>query len=380
MNKLMTKTKMVLTLLMCFICSIGFAEPQSVSIDSYENYKYTKKKTIDANFDASENYTLYLYGKFSDYKIYTWEENKISFHADIVTKSNKEETAENLLRHIDIEFSNSKTNKSVSAKTVLPAKIKNAGFQIDYYIMIPKDIFIEIENSHGDVSIDKLSKYFNIELNFGDFSIDSIFAASKIDLSYGSAKIKYADEVNGQIDFSDIRINSGGNVDVTLKYSNVNFGKIKSLIAKCEFSDITCSEIDNAFMNVKYSDTYIKNIKEVKIDDSFSDVEIEHLLKKIKFTSNYGDIKINKVDLDFELIDIQSHFSDVEIILNEDHRFAYNLSASSGDIDNKILTDNAKRYIKESNEIRVIGNHNEVTNAHQINIDVKYGDIEIDFE
>lgn len=380
MNKMMSKTKTALTLLLCFICSIGFAESDEISNDLNDNYKYSKKRTIDANFESGENHSLYLYGKFSNYKISTWKENRISFHVDIITKSNKEETADNLLRQIDIEFSNLKTNKSVSAKTVLPTKIKNAGFQIDYYIMIPENIFVEIDNSYGDINIDKLNKYFNIDLDFGDFSIDSIFAACKIDLSYGSAKIKHADEVKGKIDFSDIRINSGETVDITLKYGNGNFGKIKSLIAKCEFSDITCSEIDNASLNVKYTDTYLKKVKEATIDNSFSDVEIDHLLKKIKFSSQYGDVEINKVDLDFELIDIVSQFSDVEIVLSEEHKFSYNLTATSGDIGNNELKDNAKRYIKEDNKIMIIGNYNDGSNANQINIEAKYGDIEIDFE
>ena len=376
---LLAKKKTTLTLLLCFICSIGFSNSEIVSNNLNDNYKYSKKRTINANFDAGENHALYLYGKFSNYKISTWKENQISFHVEIVTKSDKEENADKLLRQIDIVFSSSQTNNSVTAKTVLPNKIKNTGFQIDYYIMIPENIFIEIENSYGDINIDKLNKYFNMELDFGYFSIDSLFAGSKLDLSYGSAKIKYADEIDGKIDFSDIRINSGNKIDVILKYGNGNFGTIKSLTAHCEFSDVTCSNIESGYLNVKYTDTYLKNIGDITIDGSFSEVEIEHLIKKIKCTSNYGDIEINRVDADFEHIDISSQFSDVDIILSKSHKFSYNLSASFGDIENKTLKDNARRYIKEDNKIKITGNHNDDTDTHQINVDVYYGDIDIEF-
>ena len=378
-RQLLSKKSITLAFLMCFFCSIGLANHEIASNNSKDNYKYSKKRTINATFDASENYVLHLYGKFSNYKISTWKEDQISFHVEIITKSNKEENADNLLRQIDIEFSDSKTNKSVAAKTILPNKIKNTGFQIDYYIMIPEDIFIEIENSYGDIKIDRLNKYLNMKLDFGYFSIDSLFAGSKLDLSYGSAKIKYADEVDGKIDFSDIRINAGNKIDISLEYGNGNFGTIKSLNADCDFSDITCSDIEYGYLNVNYTDTYLKKVKEITIDNSFSDVEIDHLLNEIKFTSKYGDIEINKVDTNFHLIDIKSSYSDVDIVISEDHKFSYNLSALYGDIENKALKDNARRYIKEDNKIKITGSHNDDTGTHQINVEVQYGEIDIEF-
>ena len=109
-------SKIVFTLLLCFVASIGFAENE---FDN--NYKYTKKRTIDANFNAGEDYTLNLSGKYSDYEISTWNENHISFHVEIVVKSNKEEKAEELLYQIDIDFENSLSSKS-SAKPIETTK------------------------------------------------------------------------------------------------------------------------------------------------------------------------------------------------------------------------------------------------------------------
>ena len=86
----MTKAKMTMTLLLCFICSIAFSDELKINDNSNENYKYTKKRSIDANFDARSNYKLNLYGSFSDYKIATWNENYVSFHVEITAKSNRE--------------------------------------------------------------------------------------------------------------------------------------------------------------------------------------------------------------------------------------------------------------------------------------------------
>ena len=363
------KVKFLLTLLLCFIVSIGNAN----------NYKYSKKRTIKANFEMSEDYTLYVYGKFSNYNIQTWGEDNISFHIEIITRSDKEENAMNLLHHIDVEFDNSQTNKSVSAKTVIPKKIKNANFQIDYYIMIPENIFVDIKNLYGDVNIDKLNRYFTMDLDFGNFSLDSLFSTANIDVKYGNTKIKYVHDLKGNVGFGDVRINSGNNVDIILKYGNGKIGEMKTMTAHCEFSDLSCTSIDSAYINVQYTDTYLENVKEVTIDDSFSEVEIEHLLKKINFTSKYGDIEINNVDKDFKYIGISSQFSDVDIVLDKSYKFSYQLSASFGDINNEILKDNAKQYVKENSETTLMGIHNEGTDLPMIKADVHHGDLNIKF-
>lgn len=367
-------SKIVFTLLLCFVASIGFAENE---FDN--NYKYTKKRTIDANFNAGEDYTLNLSGKYSDYEISTWNENHISFHVEIVVKSNKEEKAEELLYQIDIDFENSQSNKEIMAKTIIPSKINNVEFQIDYYIMIPKNIFLVMHNAYGNVNIDKLSRYLDLELDYGNFSIDSLFADNKIDLAYGNAKIKYADKVDAKIRYGDIRVNTGNEVNVNLQYGDGKFGDINSLKAFCQYSDISGSDIDAAYLKVQYSDTYLKNAKDLTVDNSYSDVEIDYLLKKINMSSTYGDIEINKVALDFEIIDITALYADVSVILSENHRFSYNLSSSYGDIECDILKDNAKKYIKDDEESVMIGNYNDDNESHQIKIDMRYGDLEIEF-
>ncbi len=371
--------KITTILLLCFIASFVSAEELKDFNKSDNNYKYTKKRIIDANFNTSDAYSLSLYGKFSDYEISTWNENQVGFHVEIVTKSNKEEKAEDLLRQIDIEFNHSKTDKKIVAKTVLPNKMNNVEFQIDYYIMIPKNISLLIDNSYGDINIDRLDKYLDLDLDYGSFSIDSLLADNKIDVCYGNAKIKYAEKVDAKISYGNVRVNTGDDVNVNLRYGNGKFGEIKNLKAFCQYSDVSCSDIDSASLKVQYTDTYLKNVNDVTIDGSYSDVEIDYLLKKINFFSTYGDIEINKVSQDFEVIDIKTVYSDVNVVFLESHRFSYNISVSYGDIDGDLLKDNARRYIKENNEITVIGNFNDDNEEHQIKVDMKYGDFELEF-
>ncbi len=366
-------TKIVFALLLCSVASLAFAEDSN---GFKNNYKYTKKRTIDANFNAGEGYVLSLYGKYCDYEISTWNESHIGFHVEIVTKSNKEEKAENLLRQIDIEFENYKSDKKVVAKTIIPNKINNIEFQIDYYIMIPHHIVLSIDNSYGDISIDKLSRHLNLDLDYGNLSIDSLSTDNKIDVTYGNIKIKHAEKVDAKIAYGNIRINTGNEINVNLKYGDAKFGNIKSLKCNSQYSDISCSDIDNAYLKIQYSDTYLKNVKALTIDGTYSDVEIDYLLKNFSFTSSYGDIEINKVSHDFELIDIKTTYSDANIIFSENHKFSYNISALHADVECDFLEDTAIKYIKKDDETKIIGHYNGCNDSHHVRIDMQYGDLE----
>lgn len=377
----MTKAKMTMTLLLCFICSIAFSDELKINDNSNENYKYTKKRTIDANFDARSNYKLNLYGSFCDYKIATWNENYVSFHVEITAKSNRENAAEEMLNNINVEFDNMKSTKTIEARTTIKTKkTTNISFQIDYYIMIPENLYLTINNSYGDIEIDKLRKDLNLDLDFGSFSIDSLLSnINKLDINYSDVKIKYSNKIEGKIGFSDIRINNSKNVNINMKYGNGKFGDIKKLTATCEFSEISCNYADFVSLDIKYTDTYFEKVNEITIDDSYSDVEIDYLLKKINFTSTYGDIEINKIDNDFKLIDISSRYGDVDLMLNKELNFSYYISTEYGQIDSKYLKDNARVYIYEINNKEKMSGNIEMV-EQKINIEVKYGDVDIDFE
>ena len=82
----------ILTLIFCFATLLAYAENENNAFNA--SYKYSKKRTIDANFETIVGTSVALIGKYSDYKISSWEENYVSFHVEIIAKANKEEYAE----------------------------------------------------------------------------------------------------------------------------------------------------------------------------------------------------------------------------------------------------------------------------------------------
>lgn len=330
----------ILTLMFCFATLFVFAENSINDINA--SYKYSKKRTIDANFEVAENYALSLTGKYSDYKISTWNENYVSFHVEIITKSNKQEAAENMLYAIDVDFDNAKMDKKINAKTVINKNnIKNVSFHISYYVMVPQDISISIYNLYGDVHIDKANKDLYVEMKYGDFSIDNIFTHAEINLLYGDANIKNAKCITAYMNYGDINVVNVNKASINMNYGSANFNAVDVLDGKFNYSDI----------------------------------ELGNVTKTAYININYGDVEINNMNNDFELIKVQANYSDIELSLNETMSFFYDISLLYGDVKNDVLEKYAKRITEKNYRTSMIGNINDENQQHKIIISGNYSDV-----
>ena len=330
----------ILTVIFCLTTLFAFAENRN---DLNNSYKYTKKRTIDANFETAGNYSLSLIGRYSDYKISTWDENYVSFHIEIITKANKLETAEDMLYAIDVDFENSKMEKNLNAKTVIKKNnIKNVSFQISHYVMVPQDILLSIYNHYGDVYIDKANRNLIVEMKYGDFSIDDILSHAEINLLYGDADIKNANKITAYMNYGDIDAVNVNEALINMNYGSAKFDAVNILNGKLNYSDL----------------------------------ELGNVEKTVDISTNYGDVEINSMSDNFELIKVQANYSDIDLSLNEMMSFSYDISLLYGDIKNDILEKHARKIIEKNYQMSMIGNLNDEDQRHKIIISGNYSDVE----
>lgn len=320
------KKASLLLLLMCLISSVGFANPEVIFNDFNNKYKYSKKKTIDANYEAYSDYTIDINGRYSDYKISSWDQSYIAFHVEVVTKSDVEKKAEELLNKIRIEFDESRANKRIGVETVISNNnFRNVGFHIVYYIMLPKDVYINIDNIYGDVQMDKATRKINAEIKYGDISIDSVFSESSFDMKYGNVKLRYVERSYIDIAYGDVEIDNAVNLNIDMAYGDADLGVTRGLQADLAYSDLSCVCLDK----------------------------------------------------DFEEINVSASYSDIKLNMAKTQGFSYEISTMYGDIESKKLKDNATRLIKENYRERIVGNFNDKDNNHRIILDGMYSDIEV---
>lgn len=330
----------ILTLMFCFATLFVIAENSVTDINA--SYKYSKKRTIDANFETVDGYAIALIGKYSDYKISTWNENYVSFHVEIITKANKEATAENMLYAIDVDFENSKMEKNLNAKTVIKKNnIKNVSFQISYYVMVPQDILLSIYNHYGDVYIDKANRNLIVEMKYGDLFIDDILSHAEINLLYGDANIKNANHITAYMNYGDIDAVNVNEASITMNYGSAKFDAVDVMSGKFNYSNIKLGNVE----------------------------------KTVDISMNYGDVKINDKNNNFEQIRVQASYSDIELSLNETMSFSYDITLLYGDIKNDILEKHAKKIIEKNYQTSMTGNVNDEDQLHKIVISGNYSDV-----
>lgn len=332
----------ILTLIFCFATLLAYAENENNAFNA--SYKYSKKRTIDANFETIVGTSVALIGKYSDYKISSWEENYVSFHVEIIAKANKEEYAEEMLYAIDVDFNNDKNKQKLTAKTIINKRnAKNVGYNISYYIMLPQDVFVSIYNTYGDVIMDKANNNLYVEMQYGDFSIDDIVSAAEIKMNYGDVNIKKAKQINAKINYGDIDIADVNSAVFKMNYGSVKLDNVNRLIGELNYSDINVNNIE------KYADIYV----------------------------NYGDVTVNKISQAFESMKVQLNYSDIILNLTEDMSFTYDIKLLYGDIENDLLEKYAKRIVETKvNTKTMTGNINDSEGKHKIIINGNYSDVE----
>ena len=332
----------ILTLIFCFATLLAYAENENNAFNA--SYKYSKKRTIDANFETIVGTSVALIGKYSDYKISSWEENYVSFHVEIIAKANKEEYAEEMLYAIDVDFNNDKNKQKLTAKTIInKINAKNVGYNISYYIMLPQDVFVSIYNTYGDVIMDKANNNLYVEMQYGDFSIDDIVSAAEIKMNYGDVNIKKAKQINAKINYGDIDIADVNSAVFKMNYGSVKLDNVNRLIGELNYSDINVNNIE------KYADIYV----------------------------NYGDVTVNKISQAFESMKVQLNYSDIILNLTEDMSFTYDIKLLYGDIENDLLEKYAKRIVETKvNTKTMTGNINDSEGKHKIIINGNYSDVE----
>ena len=321
---------------------LAYAENENNAFNA--SYKYSKKRTIDANFETIVGTSVALIGKYSDYKISSWEENYVSFHVEIIAKANKEEYAEEMLYAIDVDFNNDKNKQKLTAKTIInKINAKNVGYNISYYIMLPQDVFVSIYNTYGDVIMDKANNNLYVEMQYGDFSIDDIVSAAEIKMNYGDVNIKKAKQINAKINYGDIDIADVNSAVFKMNYGSVKLDNVNRLIGELNYSDINVNNIE------KYADIYV----------------------------NYGDVTVNKISQAFESMKVQLNYSDIILNLTEDMSFTYDIKLLYGDIENDLLEKYAKRIVETKvNTKTMTGNINDSEGKHKIIINGNYSDVE----
>jgi hypothetical protein len=328
------------------------------------------KKEFHEEFPTNLNTVLTLDNKYGDMDLKNWDKDLIQIDVIVNVENTSQEKAEKLLSYIDVVFS--VEGDAVTAKTVFDEKFSNTStwrddndLHIDYTILMPKDIQLNLYNKYGDVFINEITGRASIGIKYGKLKANRIYRGNEkplteIDLGYSDASIEESDWLK-----------------VTMKYSNLNMNTTSAIILLSKYSKISISECSSLVIDGKYDSYRLGKLSNLVAVCAYSPFEIDEVREKLSMETEYSDCKIEYVPATFSSIDITTKYGGYRIGIDPNASYQIDGQAEYAKIS---YPDVGKvNRIVENTSMQVNGIVGTGTNpSATVRIITKYGGIKLD--
>lgn len=289
--------------------------------DQPNSDKIEKKKTFRKEFKVNSQNQLTLRNQYGDIHITTWNENNISIEVVVTAAAKDEKAVDRKLEDIDVHFSQGV--QLVSAITDISDsnwsffKNNNVQFKINYYVKMPIHNLLDVTNEYGFIYLSALEGSSKINCEYGGISIESLQNdRNDINLEY----------------CNNSKIQSLHNAHITSDYSTLYIGSVDNLTLKADYGHTEIEAVGGLTVEADYGDLKVNNANVIIGDNEYLNLNIGKINKKLVLDCDYGMIKINKIAKSFELIDIESSYLNLDLKLEENPNFSFDIENEYGDI------------------------------------------------
>jgi len=170
----------------------------------YRNNDVAVEADFDYQFDVTGPGNLLLDGLNGNVEIIgITNSSEIIVYGTRRVESNSRSDAEWFLDRVNVQIIIE--NEQLTVRTDQPIDTDGRNVNVNYFVRLPRDWFVEVENNNGEVSISQMNESVNVDVDNGE--IDMAFINGNID----------ADLTNGNIYLNDLR----GNVNTDLTNGNI---------------------------------------------------------------------------------------------------------------------------------------------------------------
>lgn len=334
-----------------------FTTLQAVASDEYTQ----SHKKVFAASDATE---VAITNKYGDVDIKNWNKNEVSIEVTITVKARNEGQAEEVFK--DIRITLKKEGESILGITDFTPGFSHNHFSIDYEVYMPKDMNLTLANKYGSVFINEITQRVEAEVRYGSLRANTLSRGgekprSEIKLAYcRNSYIKNAGWLKLDLSYSDLEVESSTALMVLSKYSKL-------------YSDVTNSLV----VESKYDTYRLGSLDKLIISGAYGSFEANHVGTRIEAEVRYTDIEVEKVPADFDAIDIDIKYGEVEIGMAPEASYRLDAAVSYCDLD---YPENGKLVVDEGHtslSVRgIIGQEQEPLAT--VKIKSKYADVDLE--
>jgi len=281
-----------------------------MSVETYAAQKEKIKKVIKKEFPVLQDAKLSLNNSFGDISCTIWDKNEISVEVVISVDSKSEEGAQTVFSKVDISFLGSESE--VSVKTTLARNLNaKEHFRIDYTVMMPSGVSLDLTNKFGDVMIRELNAKSAIHVEYGKAVLGKLnHGDNLLEVAFGSASVESMKGAVVIIQFSRMRLSYAGSLKISSKYSDIEAGEVVVMDGTFEGGTV---ELDQASV--------------LTLETRFTGFSIGTVIQKINLKARFGSFALETLSMEFKSLVIDNQHGSVEIGFPEE--LSYTLAAES---------------------------------------------------
>lgn len=261
------------------------------------DYKITKQSTIE------------VYNKYGKVHVRTWDKDSVRFEVDLRVQTSSADKLRKLKDQISFDFTSTDyytIAKTVFTKTggifsdVVETLVPSNNVTINYTIFLPKTSTLKIENKFGDVYIDDFTGNLDLVLSNGNVKANYLQGNTSIKLSSGDGSVNRMDKGEVEVSYSDFELKKVGDVKIDSRSSRIEIG--------------SANKIKMYSRRDKY---YIDDVNKIYGTGDFTTLSIAKLGRELNATMKYGEVSVDKILIPFDLVNISSSYTDVQLNFGE---------------------------------------------------------------
>jgi len=332
----------------------------TLNVNARDNDEFTRK--FHESYPVNKESLFEITNEFGTIKIENTDADNITIDAEIIIKETAENKAEKIFNAITIEISN--VNNLITAKTTIEDLPSNASFSINYTVLMPKYLNINLNNKYGEVNINELEGKSNLNVKYGSLNVNRIADGNTKPLSsvtLGYCERSHINEFNWGtliVKYSKIEVNSGKALVISSKYSKVSLGNFSSIVGEAGYDEYHIATVNNLVLEAKYSDLSVNEVS-----------------KKLNIDIKYGKVNIDAIPPGFDEINVVSRYTGVKLGISDAAEYLIDVNVSYADFKYNDLK--IKERIKEGTGISLKGYSGTENAKATVRIDSDYGNVDI---
>ena len=300
---------------------------------------YHEEPRAQVQLETGEKFDLGIDSRHGDIEVRSWARNSLQIDYQITAWAEDEETAKEIASEIEIRIEPEKDASDRATRASITTNYpeewglwRNSGprARVDYWLVVPQQTNLELDNRHGNVSVDDLRGTTTISNQHGNVSLHAIEGDLNLDAHHGNVE---ADSIQGSVCFKGGHGNAelgkvGGNLEGDYRHGHLELDEVGG--------DLTLKD--------RHGNTVVHSVGGVIwVDKSHGRIELRGVRDTFHINANHANIHLDVVSpLSGDCV-IKGHHAKVDLIAPADAFASIQASTHHGNISSEFEGDLTKK-------------------------------------